>query len=626
MGLLFRSGGFSHKEPTTSRLSAGEDAVTFEGEAAAKGSSGDTLGRLLESGNTRGLGRTREMLAFVDGLKPGEIETRIEEALARRKGHQGFELIHKLYQKWVEQDAAAALRHAEGLEGRDRKTALDAVLAAWAEKEPYEALAWIEEHGADIETHSVIDAALRAIAREDPEKAIAFFESRKTVLSAKRTVFSGGGSYSMEGISPHYLYGIWAEKDPQAAASHALSIPHALDRKIALNSLAAQWALADPRAAWDWGQGMEQVSERDAVLQCVVGAVLENGDTSQAIAFLDAMVPGPTRRQALGKIANYLANSDPERAYDFVRSQALSTGEEEVYSSILSQWARTDPARAFQIALEDLEPGSARNFSLQFVLCEVARTDAATALEMLGKLDDGVLFHVSSSVAETLAQNDRSVAIAWAESLPTGDIQRSAFADIFSDWAQVAPEEAGAYGLKIADDSVRRRSLRSTLWQWGQQDAVEAMTWAVSKLGKEDQVNVIPDLLGTWADQDTEGAAAWVLALPEGKLRDESVSNLVSHWASQDLVATGEWLKRVPSGEGRDQATQDYASRVFETDPEAALIWAESIGKEGVRQREVESLARRYLRKDPEKARIWIANSSLAQGRKAVLLEKANPK
>ncbi len=624
LGLLFGGGRFFRDGAAATQNSTDKSALTFAGAAAAKGPSGDALGSFLDSGNAGGLDRTRELLAFVDGLKPGEFGARIDEALARRKGHQGYDLIQSLYQKWVEQDPAAALHHAEALEGRDRKTALGAVLTAWAAKEPYEVLAWIEQHGEGDETRSALHAALRTIAQEDPEAAIALVERGKKIRESGQLVAVDGGVISMAGINSSFLYAIWAEKDPRAAAAAALAIPNAQERRSALYSLAMQWAMADPQAAWDWGSGLERVSDQNAVLGNIVGVVVGNGDTSQAIAFLEAMPPGQGRRQALEQIASSLANSDPAQAYELVRSQALTIQEEQAFSSILGRWARTEPARAFQIALDELDPGNARNSALQSVLNEVANRDTALALEMLGKLDEGVLRQASYSVARTLARNDRGAAIAWAETLPDGDHKQNAFSSILSEWAREAPEEASAYGLEIADENLRRRALGNALSQWGHDDAVAAMNWAVKHLGKEDQENLIPgSLLGTWANQDPKRAAAWVSALPEGRLREQSVTNLVSTWANQDLVAAGEWLKRLPSGEGRDRAAEQYASRVFDTDPEAALAWAESIGNESNRLGQMESLARRYLNHSPERARRWIARSSLPPEKQAALLQQA---
>jgi hypothetical protein len=591
LGLLFGGGRFARDAETAAEASPEKSALTYGGTAVAKGPSGDPLGALLGAGAIPygGYNRAREVLEFVEGLKPGDLAGQIDAIFARDTRNRGYDLIKSLYQKWVEEDPAAALRHAEGLKGRDRKIAFDFVLSAWAAKEPYEVLAWIEEQGEGIENQSTIHTALRTIAQENPEEAIAYFESRKMHLSGDQIGFSGGSSFTTVGLNTGFLYGIWAEKDPKAAAAAVLSIPNVSDRKNALFSIAAQWAMADPRAVWDWGNGLERVSERDAVLGSVVRALLGNDDTGQAIAFLEAMPPGENRRQALGQIANLLANSDPERAYEFVRSQALSSGAEQVYSSILSQWARTDPSRAFKVALDELDPGDARHSALQSVLHAVVKRDTALALEMVGKLDDGDLLQVSSTMAHSLARDDRSVAIAWAETLPDGEIKQNAFSSILSEWAQEAPDVASAYSLKIADESVRRRSLGTALRQWGQADAVEALTWAVTNLGKEDQEKLIPDLLGSWANQD--------------------------------LVAAGEWLKQLPSGQGRDSAVQKYAPRVFDSDPEAALAWSESIGNESNRLSQMEYLARRYLRNSPEQARRWIANSSLPPERKEAMLK-----
>ncbi|MCB1204910.1 MAG: hypothetical protein KDN18_11670 [Verrucomicrobiae bacterium] len=627
VGTVFGGGGFFNGLGPSSE-NAGDQkgpSVTFGVTAtSSKGPASDAIARLLDSSNEGGLDRDREVLAFVDALKPGEFGARLNEAFARRKGNQGYDLIGKLYQKWVEKDRAAALAHAESLEGKDRKTALMTVLSAWAAKEPYEVLAWIEEHGKKDETQSALYTVFRTIAQKDPEEAIALAERSKQMKASGGNVLINGGSYGLMGMNTSFLYAIWAEKDPRAAAARALTIPNSQERSSALWTLASTWAQSDPGAAWEWGNALERASDRKAVLQNVISAVAGNGDTSQAIAFLETMPPGQGRSDALQQVASFLANSDPEEAYAFVMQHAVNDRDRQAVSNVLQQWARSDPARAFELAFSELDPGNARRSAIQSVINEAANRDPALARELMAKLDDQDLENVSHSAAYTLARNDLEGSIEWAEGLPEGDIKENAFSSILSEWSRENPEEAVLYGLKIENDDRRRRSLGNALSQWAYQDAVEAMTWAVKNLEKEDQENLIPQsLIGRWVDQDADAASEWVAALPEGSLRNRSVTSLISSWADDDFVAAGEWIKRLPKGESRDSAAQQYANEVFQTDPEAALAWAESIGDESNRLSQMESFARRYLRESPEKAKRWIAGSSLPQEKQEALLKDA---
>lgn len=627
VGTVFGGSGFFSGFGVSSGDTGDKEApaVTFGGTAtSSKGPASDAIVRLLDSSNAGGLDRDREVLAFVDALKPGEFETRLNEAFARRKGNQGYDLIGKLYQKWVEKDRAAALAHAESLEGKDRKTALMFVLSAWAAKEPYEVLAWIEGHGNQEESQSALYSVFRTIAQDDPEEAIALAERSKQMKSSGGNVFINGGSYGIMGMNTSFLYAIWAEKDPRAAAARALTIPNSQERSNALWTLASAWAQADPSAAWEWGNGLERVSDQRAVQRNVISAVAGNGDTSQAIAFLETMPPGQGRSEALQQVASFLANSDPEGAYAFVMQHAANDRDRQAVSNVLQQWARTDPARAFELAMNDLDPGNARRSAIQSVINEAANRDPSLARELMARLDEQDLENVAHSAAYMLARNDLEGSLAWAEGLPEGDTRENALSAIYSEWSREDPEQAALYGLKIGDDDQRRRNLGNALGQWAYQDAVEAMTWAVENLKKEDQEKLIPQsLLSRWVDQDSAAAAEWVAALPEGELRKSSVTSLVSNWVNDDLVATGEWIKRLPKGESRDGAAERYANEVFRTDPEAALAWAGSIGNEANRLSQMESLARRYLRDSPEKAKRWIAGSSLPTEKQEALLKDA---
>jgi len=598
--------------PTGSRGTAENSAdtgvsVTFEGRANPGG--GDALDSLLEAGETSGYERDRRVMAYIAGLDAGEIGDQLDEVFARRRGPRGYDLIRALYQKWVEEDPAAALAHATGREGKGRRTAISVVLSAWGAKEPYEAIAWMEQHGNKPESRSGAYAALQAIARDDPAAALALFEKY--------------GASLMPGHNSSFLYAIWAEQDSQAAAAAVMAIPTAQARDNALQAVAMSWANRDPQAAWEWGNQLERARDRDAVLRSVISAVVGDGDTVRAIAFLETMAPGKGRSSALQRIVSSLAETDPEGAYEFVKSQGVNGTDRQAFSSLFYQWARTDPARAFEVARDDLAPGDARNSAIQSILSEMAGRDVALAREMMGKLDAETMRHSIYSVARAIARDDAPGAIAWAGELPGSDAKANAYSSIFSEWAQEDPKAACAHGRGIADEDLRRRSLESALGAWANDDPVEAMIWAVENLDAKEQGSYIPgELLGKWVDQDVAAAAEWVGSLPEGDLRTQSLSTLISNWSRHDLAAVGDWMNRLSPGKGRDAAVKRYASRVFESDPEAALIWVGSLAVEAERTSEVEQLARRYLRTDPAKAKRWIAASSLSSEAREQLLRE----
>jgi hypothetical protein len=621
-GALF-SGVRSSRSETAPPPSIEENTVTFAGATGTEGRRTDALALLLDAEGDagRGLHRTREILALVDGLKPGEFAARLDEVFARRRGSEGYDVITNLYQKWVEIDPEAALQHAESLAGKDRKTALNAVLSAWAVKKPHEVIAWIEENGAGESFQSPVYAALRAIAREDPEEAINLISANKALRGGGRALGSDGRVVSMAQVDPGFLYGIWAEKDPRAAAAKALSIPNAQERGNAIRSLAREWSGQDPLAAWEWAEAIESPRMREDLLEMIIGSVMAEGDTRQAIALLGGMPTGKGRSGALDKIATHLAVSDPRSAFDFVKSQIQTSGDEEAYSSVLSQWARTDPTRAIQFALE-LESGKARSSAIQAIFNDTASRDPALAIELLAQVDEETLRGSVYSLAYNLARHDVNGALGWVESLPEGEVRDNAFSNVISEWANQDPKAACTHLARIQDESDRRRGLDAALSRWGYEDAVAAMTWAVENLDPKDQERLLSgSLINSWADQDMGGAAEWVAALPGGELQKRAVSNLVQKWARDDLVAAGNWLKKLKSGEARDGAVRSYADQVFAEDPEAALIWADSIGDEASRFSQVEHLAGRYLEKSPEKAKRWIARSSLPPERQAELLK-----
>lgn len=602
LGALFGVGLISKNSGSDPVIHPDQGAVTHPDDSTPKVPKTEALNRLLANGEVVGLDRDRLMIAFIDSLGPGDMEAQIDQIFSQRKGNRHHDLIWRLYRRWVEADLEAALRHAEGLEYPDRKSALDVVLLAWAEKDPRAVLAWCEAHGKSQEAQSARNSALQEIAKTDPEGALALAEKF--------------GDRNTSGI-----FSIWAETDPESASNRAESIQNTAERQVVFRSVAANWANTDPQAAWEWANALPRKNDRMGALEMILDQVSSNGDFERANEFIDRLPNSGMRRKALEDIAWRWAYRDPEKAYEFVRAHTKDEAVENAYSSVFQQWAERDPDQAFEVAAEKLPPGFARYNAIEHALKAIATREPARALEMLNQLDEVTKERTSSSLARTLAEADQTLAVRWAESLPKGEAKENSLSTIFDQWAGVDPLEAVAYGLTIENDSLRRRSLGRALDQWGRDDAVPAMTWAVENLSAKDQDELIPRLLGRWADEDVEGAAEWVAALPDGGLRDSSVSSLVSSWARRDLAAAGEFLKTVPKGKGRDSAVSDYAALAYDTDPEAALAWAESISDESTRFEQVKHLAREYLRHDPEKARRWISNSSLPPEKKAELLK-----
>lgn len=603
-GPLFRA----DETGVPAKADAENTAVTFTGKGN-EGRVDDVLGAVLDSKGP-GLDHHRRLIHFVDSLAPGEVEGRIDEVLARRKGPEGYDLIAHLYSHWVAHDRSAALRHAQNLTGMDRHTALSAVLHAWARQEPRAMIAWVQENRPGADQRFGVYQALETLAREAPAEAIA--------------LAMDGNLAETAGMDPNRLYGFWAEKDPLAAAARALSIEKPADRREALGFIASQWALEAPEAAWNWASSLEHPADREEATRSLISYLALYGDTGLASGFLDKMPPGKSRIEALNSIVSSLANHDHEAAYRFVRSRSGEGNLEQAYSSVFYRWALIDPEGAFKTAHADLDPGRARRTAYQYTLTGVAKRDPEAAVRLFGTIEEADQSILASSLANALAEASRVTALTWAGSLPDGEVKESVFASVLSHWTEEDPKAAAAFGLQLGNPSLRQRSLSSTLSKWAESDARQAMTWAVEKLAPEDQSAVIPgQLLRSWVRHDLAGASAWVGTLPEGTLRDQSVPALVATWSDRDLVAAGEWLKQLPPGRARDLAAERYAGRVFNTDPEAALAWASSIGAEAMRKAQLGSLAERYLRHQPEKAKRWIAESPLPEEQKAALLQKA---
>lgn len=616
-------GGFFSEELRFAPVSQPEQrAVTFT-STRTDIPKAEALERILMSGQITNLSHTRDLLAFVDSMEPGEFSAQIDEIRSSRRGGEGFDLIQTLFQKWAETDAAAALQYAETLKGKDREAALRGVLPEWASQQPLEALDWVEKNDWNRDFQSVLYVSLQTIANKDPVEAATLVESSDYLRNTGTSMVVDGVFQSI----PWFIYGIWAERDLDAATAGVLTISDLSQRTNALHSLARHLASRDPDAAWKWATGLEPPGAREVAMENVIVVQASNGSIDEAISRFITLPPGRSRSELIGTLSSRIAESDPKRAFEFLQEQALGSEVGESFHVIFRQWAKTDPKDALDTILRNLGPGNDQKSALSSLLSMVASQDATLAVDLLEMLNPDQFRPSIQSIATALARKDPTTAIAWADRLPETQLKSSALPTIFAEWARSNPEESCSESLKVMEPDLRRQCIDTALRQWANGNAAEAMAWAVGKLDGAERDTFIPNtLLHAWADQDLDATKEWVLALPNGNLRAECISQITLKMAQHDAASAGAWLNRLPKDEVRDRAVQSFASQVFGSDPEAALSWVESINTGQIRIPMMTDLFQRYWELSPQKAKRWIANSSLPAERKAALLKEAEGK
>ncbi|WP_035615755.1 sigma-70 family RNA polymerase sigma factor [Haloferula sp. BvORR071] len=115
--------------------------------------------------------RQRELLAFIDALRPDQFREAAEFLGARNKEqYTSVEEYHLFLAAWTKVDTRAALEYAEA---SNNFYHLGRVLMSWADLDPAAAIAWAEKHRSNVPLGYV----LSGIAATDPGKALEVVEA-----------------------------------------------------------------------------------------------------------------------------------------------------------------------------------------------------------------------------------------------------------------------------------------------------------------------------------------------------------------------------------------------------------------------------------------------------------------
>ena len=360
--------------------------------------------------------------AYNDNLDRDWLAAQIETFPAN---HQSKNLADNLAQRWAESDPQAATEWLNSLPAsRSNPWSRQNIAQRWAEKDPAAAAAYFAQRpitdGNGGRTAGLIAGAL---ARQDPEGALAWLE---TLDIANEEARVGTTAAMLDG---------WAQGDPEAAGTYALSLDDADQRRDAIVSLARGWSQNDPGSARAWIDALEDPQLRHQAL----------GSHIESVAALDPAGAA----EIFTEISAGLADGDPPNQ---LRNSV---------KQIASHWAQVDPQAAAEWAStlppETHDPG--KTFSL--IVQTWAEYEPREASEWLSTLDegperDGSVF----TLVSTIAPHDPEGAFAWATTIGDPSNRDQAVQRTINNWRRTDQEAARA-AVESANisDSLREQLL-----------------------------------------------------------------------------------------------------------------------------------------------------------------------
>lgn len=357
----------------------------------------------------------------------------------------------------------------------------------------------------------------------------------------------------------------WAMLAPSLA--RVLPRVHVEDAEAALElarELVGHLAAGDPAAALAWARRALDGDARDAAFVTVAGELAARSP-DEALAVLEAIAAPYRRLEGLGQVGSGFAEAAPEGAAAWASGLPRESERVLAMEGVLETLARRDPATAsailsrFDATLTPLEmPGEGDG--------DGDDDDAAPSL-----VKNDHLSSVGRLVAQHWAADDPAAALAWAESLAPGRMQREGLQGALFGWATRDPRAAWAWlaGRPEVDPWLAE----SVFAAWATSAPRDAAAAAARLEAAALRAHAVPSVVDRWLAQDPAGAAAWVDALPPGAERDAALLRVIDASGLDDPTsAWGRALSIANAGLRRDALGTAFAAMIA-SDP----AWAGTV-------------------------------------------------
>ncbi len=370
---------------------SGETSRTREarrnGSSAASAPTDEKLRRLEEI--VRGenaLDRSRALLEFIDQLGPGEFE----DAVAHFRGlgitESRFGEYAMLLTAWAEADPYSALAYTT--ENTRGGFATNTILTAWAARDAEAAVAWAEQAHQGDGANPHLPGIIRGIAGSDPVRATELLTSMP---------FSRERGDGLNAILPHLM-----EQGPDAARAWVSEIQDERLREGAMMRVAERLAATDPRGTADWLVS-NPGNAADRRLDDVISSWARQ-DAAAATAYFEALPAGDARSNALRGMVSATAAENPQAAADLLRRYPNDVTDGVVGNLVWSSFRSEPGLAASHIGLIS-DPGQQERMYRRTLSAWLRRDpDSAQSWIQRTPLPGPVVEHVNRQLAEMQRQ------------------------------------------------------------------------------------------------------------------------------------------------------------------------------------------------------------------------------
>lgn len=317
------------------------------------------LQSIMES--TSRLDRTQRLLAFLDRLPSDQFASVYDEFRNSPGANLRGSERSLILQAWAERDPLNALSFIQEKGGEDweRETAV----ATWAANDPQAAFAWASTAKDEGDVNNWLLGATRGIAATDPELARDFLgqlegRTRSQALNAvtpyvmqygfeyATSWIAGVGDEGTRNRAAREMARDLANLDPAQAGQWNAAMTDVETRRDISETVADRWARADLPAAREWVESLPEDTKSEAAEGIARRYARE--DPAAAAQWLTSLGTNPDLDGARRILIEESFRSSPQTSLEFVSSISDPRAQEGYYQRYLGGWMRQDEAAARQ--------------------------------------------------------------------------------------------------------------------------------------------------------------------------------------------------------------------------------------------------------------------------------------
>jgi hypothetical protein len=512
----------------------------------------EVLARLAPLRNARTTEeRLRATIQLAQTLPVADIEAWYDAEWFDGEEDMQSYLFHRITRaRWLAEDPAGLMARCL----RKETTYTSEVAAAWAERDPAAAFAFLDGVDKPEQQGKLISGMGAALAKSDPQLVLARIAEIHSALGSK---YSGYMSAMLAGL---------ADAAPDLLKERLDEMPPALRER-------ARQSLAKAGLKTNFTGTLDELSQTTGGKAVFAQAVQHDEKLmAEAARNLEHLPPG-----WFGEIVNhgsyYLVRSDPEKWLDSdLEGMGLDARQAaQVRGAAISQLASKDPDRVMKMLADGDWDETQRANAIYSLAGQTDKDKMETWLASLTDPNDiaaakdamrsrsGNPDGKEVTPSSLLADLAGGTSLNWAQSRAMGRWGEEKVAAFGKEFESLPAEQKPDIAKKFIEshyDNVPSE-LRGQLIAYLLENPEPEPAGNVPRQQRNNPlVQAASQLAAEWADRDPAAAGRWVSTLPAGEDRLWAAKNLAARWAEYEPAATRRWIATLPGDER--EAVQQY--------------------------------------------------------------------